>query len=156
HPGQGSFPVRGDTELVRRPTVIPAGSTTERAERTEKRRYFSVNAARSVAAMTVKTPHFDRRIALDWLGGPGGCRPRPPRPDFTPACPLVPEVARLVVPPMDELNEVVPEVQEEPAPPPEPAPPIESRFLFVDVAALRAKQLRRGARLRFSGEEVPA
>lgn len=26
-----------------------------------------------------------------------------------------------------------------------PAPPIESRFLFVDVAALRAKQLRRGA-----------
>jgi len=32
--------------------------------------------------------------------------------------------------------------------PPEPrpkAPLIESRFLFVDVAALRAKQLRRGA-----------
>lgn len=28
------------------------------------------------------------------------------------------------------------------------APPIESRFLFVDVAALRAKQLRRGARPR--------
>jgi DNA-directed RNA polymerase subunit K/omega len=25
------------------------------------------------------------------------------------------------------------------------APPIQSRFLFVDVAALRAKQLRRGA-----------
>jgi DNA-directed RNA polymerase subunit K/omega len=25
------------------------------------------------------------------------------------------------------------------------APPIDSRFLFVDVAALRAKQLRRGA-----------
>jgi DNA-directed RNA polymerase subunit K/omega len=25
------------------------------------------------------------------------------------------------------------------------APPIESRFLFVDVAAMRAKQLRRGA-----------
>lgn len=25
------------------------------------------------------------------------------------------------------------------------APPIESRFLYVDVAALRAKQLRRGA-----------
>jgi DNA-directed RNA polymerase subunit K/omega len=56
---------------------------------------------------------------------------------------------------MDELNEVVPEVQEEPALPAEPAPPIESRFLFVDVAALRAKQLRRGARLRFAGEEVP-
>jgi DNA-directed RNA polymerase omega subunit len=31
----------------------------------------------------------------------------------------------------------------------EPAPPIQSRFLFVDVAALRAKQLRRGARVRF-------
>ncbi len=30
------------------------------------------------------------------------------------------------------------------------APP-ESRFLFVDVAALRAKQLRRGARCRLSG-----
>lgn len=29
--------------------------------------------------------------------------------------------------------------------PPEPAPPITSRFLFVDVAAQRAKQLRRGA-----------
>jgi len=36
-----------------------------------------------------------------------------------------------------------PEVQEtEPLP---PAPPITSRFLFVDVAAQRAKQLRRGA-----------
>jgi len=35
--------------------------------------------------------------------------------------------------------------------PAEPAPPIESRFLFVDVAALRAKQLRRGARLRIAG-----
>lgn len=29
-----------------------------------------------------------------------------------------------------------------------PSPPIESRFLFVDVAALRAKQLRRGALVR--------
>src|SRR5690242_8393938 len=36
----------------------------------------------------------------------------------------------------------------EPEAPPAPrpkAPPIESRFLFVDVAAMRAKQLRRGA-----------
>ena len=32
--------------------------------------------------------------------------------------------------------------------PRQPAAPIESRFLFVDVAALRAKQLRRGAKLR--------
>ena len=37
--------------------------------------------------------------------------------------------------------------------PSEPAPPIESRFLFVDVAALRAKQLRRGARARFEPEQ---
>lgn len=36
----------------------------------------------------------------------------------------------------------------------EPAPPITSRFLFVDVAALRAKQLRRGARVRFEGDQV--
>jgi DNA-directed RNA polymerase subunit K/omega len=33
------------------------------------------------------------------------------------------------------------------------ATPIESRFLFVDVAALRAKQLRRGARVRL--DNVP-
>jgi DNA-directed RNA polymerase omega subunit len=39
--------------------------------------------------------------------------------------------------------------------PSEPAPPIESRFLFVDVAALRAKQLRRGARPRVGAEEGP-
>jgi DNA-directed RNA polymerase subunit K/omega len=30
------------------------------------------------------------------------------------------------------------------------APPIQSRFLFVDVAAMRAKQLRRGARPRLT------
>ena len=41
--------------------------------------------------------------------------------------------------------------------PPEPLPPIQSRFLFVDVAALRAKQLRRGARVRFrEGDDAPA
>jgi len=43
-----------------------------------------------------------------------------------------------------------------PALPAEPAPPIQSRFLFVDVAALRAKQLRRGARVRFEPEPVVA
>ena len=32
------------------------------------------------------------------------------------------------------------------------APPIENRFLFVDVAAMRAKQLRRGALVRYSVE----
>ena len=49
------------------------------------------------------------------------------------------------------------EVTEEPQATPEvPAvkvPPIESRFLFVDVAALRAKQLRRGARVRLPGAD---
>ena len=30
----------------------------------------------------------------------------------------------------------------------EPAPMVSNRFLFVDIAALRAKQLRRGARAR--------
>ena len=45
--------------------------------------------------------------------------------------------------------------EHQPLIPSEPAPPIESRFLFVDVAALRAKQLRRGARLRILGEEGP-
>jgi DNA-directed RNA polymerase subunit K/omega len=33
------------------------------------------------------------------------------------------------------------------------AAPIESRFLYVDVAALRAKQLRRGARPRLEHTE---
>ena len=37
---------------------------------------------------------------------------------------------------------VEPEAPQAPRP---KAPPIESRFLFVDVAAMRAKQLRRGA-----------
>jgi DNA-directed RNA polymerase subunit K/omega len=40
----------------------------------------------------------------------------------------------------------------EPAVPTEPAAPIRDRFLFVDVAALRAKQLRRGALPRLSAE----
>ncbi len=58
---------------------------------------------------------------------------------------------------MDQTPEVAeqetpqPETPETPA---EPAPPITSRFLFVDVAALRAKQLRRGARVRLD-EDVP-
>ena len=47
----------------------------------------------------------------------------------------------------------------EPEAPPEPrpkAPPIESRFLFVDVAAMRAKQLRRGALVRFDEHDDDA
>jgi len=45
--------------------------------------------------------------------------------------------------------------QEEPAAatPNELATPITSRFLFVDVAALRANQLRRGARVRLQTGE---
>jgi DNA-directed RNA polymerase subunit K/omega len=40
----------------------------------------------------------------------------------------------------------------------EPAPIVTNRFLFVDIAALRAKQLRRGARPRIdqTGEHSPA
>ena len=58
---------------------------------------------------------------------------------------------------MDEMNDTP--VQEQPLEdqgpliPSEPAPPITSRFLYVDVAALRAKQLRRGARPRISEAE---
>ena len=60
---------------------------------------------------------------------------------------------------MDEVTEIQPQPAEEAQAliPSEPAPPITSRFLFVDVAALRAKQLRRGARVRFEAEHgVPA
>ena len=55
---------------------------------------------------------------------------------------------------MDETTQLS-EPAEEPQPqiPAEPLPPIQSRFLFVDVAALRAKQLKRGARPRL-GEET--
>lgn len=68
------------------------------------------------------------------------------------------DVLRLV-PGMDEVTTETP-TPEQPQPqsdapliPSEPVPPIESRFLFVDVAALRAKQLRRGARLRILSDE---
>jgi len=56
-------------------------------------------------------------------------------------------------PAMDEMTAVSDQQPEEQSPI-EPAPPISSRFLFVDVAALRAKQLRRGARVRL-GEDTP-
>jgi DNA-directed RNA polymerase subunit K/omega len=51
------------------------------------------------------------------------------------------------------------QIPSEPDAPPEKrqkAPPIESRFLFVDVAAMRAKQLRRGAVPRLSDEDEGA
>jgi DNA-directed RNA polymerase omega subunit len=47
-----------------------------------------------------------------------------------------------------DVNDPLVETAAEPEAPPAPRPkaaPIESRFLFVDVAAMRAKQLRRGA-----------
>jgi len=51
---------------------------------------------------------------------------------------------------MDAKDDVLDPAAELATPPgPRPkATPIESRFLFVDVAAMRAKQLRRGATVR--------
>ena len=57
---------------------------------------------------------------------------------------------------MVDVNEFadVTDHSEAPEPPAEPAPPIHSRFMFVDVAALRAKQLRKGARVRIAETDV--
>jgi DNA-directed RNA polymerase omega subunit len=52
-----------------------------------------------------------------------------------------------------EETSALPQDADTPKIPAVPLPPIQSRFLFVDVAALRAKQLRRGARPRL-GEEA--
>jgi DNA-directed RNA polymerase subunit K/omega len=60
---------------------------------------------------------------------------------------------------MDDVNEPSQPVQptDALAVPADAAPSIDSRFLFVGVAALRAKQLRRGARVRFDcGTEADA
>ncbi len=54
---------------------------------------------------------------------------------------------------MDQTTPIPNEV-DAPKIPTEPVPPIQSRFLFVDVAALRAKQLRRGARQRLGDDAV--
>jgi DNA-directed RNA polymerase subunit K/omega len=55
-----------------------------------------------------------------------------------------------------EVPQVEPQGEDDPIVHPK-APAIESRFLFVDVAALRAKQLRRGARVRLDhAPEDPA
>ena len=53
----------------------------------------------------------------------------------------------------ETLSPVDTEAAEAPAPRPK-APPIESRFLFVDVAAMRAKQLRRGALPRLGDDNA--
>jgi len=56
---------------------------------------------------------------------------------------------------MDSDEGLITAVEAETPDAPRPkAPPIESRFLFVDVAAMRAKQLRRGARPRLD-DDVP-
>ena len=52
----------------------------------------------------------------------------------------------------DVLNQESDTTETPDAPRPK-APPIESRFLFVDVAAMRAKQLRRGALVRLSDQD---
>ena len=46
-----------------------------------------------------------------------------------------------------EIDDVLdtPTESDTPPAPRQKAPPIESRFLYVDIAAMRAKQLRRGA-----------
>jgi DNA-directed RNA polymerase subunit K/omega len=54
---------------------------------------------------------------------------------------------------MEETLQASEQPLDAPAIPTEPVPPIHSRFLFVDVAALRAKQLRRGARVRIGEVE---
>jgi DNA-directed RNA polymerase omega subunit len=54
----------------------------------------------------------------------------------------------------DRQTSVSPEHQ--PKIPETPAEPITSRFLFVDIAAMRAKQLRRGALPRFHQAEDSA
>jgi DNA-directed RNA polymerase subunit K/omega len=51
------------------------------------------------------------------------------------------------------LTDETPEESTDPVDLP-PAPPVTDRFLFVDIAALRAKQLRRGARPRLAPDAV--
>ena len=52
-----------------------------------------------------------------------------------------------------EQTELQEPAEHEPNVPETPVEPITSRFLFVDVAAMRAKQLRRGALPRLSQRE---
>jgi DNA-directed RNA polymerase omega subunit len=55
-----------------------------------------------------------------------------------------------------EDTDVQVSVEHQPKIPATPAEPITSRFLFVDIAAMRAKQLRRGALPRFAqADESP-
>ena len=56
----------------------------------------------------------------------------------------------------DTNDELVSTEEEGPTVPREKAAPIDSRFLFVDIAALRAKQLRRGALPRLNDDNPAA
>jgi len=53
----------------------------------------------------------------------------------------------------DDAQDPSAELETPPTPRPK-ATPIDSRFLFVDVAAMRAKQLRRGALPRLGDDET--
>jgi DNA-directed RNA polymerase subunit K/omega len=83
----------------------------------------------------------------------------PPVLPVLPVLPILPILPILpVLPPYKDfdMNEPISPADEQtglPVVPAEPLPPIQSRFLFVDVAALRAKQLRRGARIRIDDIE---
>src|SRR2546422_318973 len=75
-----------------------------------------------------------------------------------PDLPGLPSLQHRMLRSRPEMDDIAPFMDQqdrgEPQIPSEPAPLIESRFLFVDVAALRAKQLRRGARPRL-GADAP-
>jgi len=55
----------------------------------------------------------------------------------------------------DSSDALDPSLEEAPPEPRPKAAPIDSRFLFVDIAAMRAKQLRRGARPRLDDDDEP-
>lgn len=55
-----------------------------------------------------------------------------------------------------ETSDLQESTEHQPKVPDTPAAPITSRFLFVDVAAMRAKQLRRGALPRLGQPEESA
>ena len=92
-----------------------------------------------------------------WLSGP---RVPVPGSEFLSLAPVTRVLGCFSMDTPDVVEPAVePEPEPEPAPdadaPPKPRPkaePILSRFLFVDVAAMRAKQLRRGALPRLDGD----
>jgi DNA-directed RNA polymerase subunit K/omega len=55
---------------------------------------------------------------------------------------------------MADTNDAAEPAADEASIPRPKAPPVESRFLFVDIAAMRAKQLRRGALPRLTDENT--